>query len=414
MPTPIRSTRLLVTASLAGALAAAAAAMPLGGDAATPPNAPMKEGGTTGGKDAKGGGAESSLYEHLDKEDRDALQANVGWMIPKPPESLKWVGGDAMKRDDFRGKVTVIQSVGGKSSPRAALEKARKSLPEGAVLIGLHTPEQAERADAALSNNPVCPVAIDSAGEWCDALGVWKKPVNIVVDKTGAVRFVGLNDAGLKAKLPQLLAEEVDESVEAKEKPAAPGTADTKPATADAKWPEFNAPVENAADMRGKKSPGLTVGKWVTSHPEAGNRLIAIDFWATWCGPCRAAIPHVNELNQKYGRDILFVGMSDEKEQAFNAGLKKQKLQLSTFTYSLALDPAAALKDKFFQIKGIPHMAILSPDGVVRWQGHPMTLQTEDLDKLVAANKANTKTAAAGGAKGGRGWAASGAGQKSR
>jgi thiol-disulfide isomerase/thioredoxin len=141
---------------------------------------------------------------------------------------------------------------------------------------------------------------------------------------------------------------------------------------------------------------------------------VAIDFWATWCGPCRAAIPHVNELTEKYGQDILFVGISDEKEAEFTAGMKKQKLKAGDFKYPLAIDPAATLKEKFFGIRGIPHMAIFSADGIVRWQGHPMSLQEEDIDKLVAANRANTKPAAATGAKGGRGWAGSTADQKSR
>jgi thiol-disulfide isomerase/thioredoxin len=182
------------------------------------------------------------------------------------------------------------------------------------------------------------------------------------------------------------------------------------------KWPEFLAPIDpkSAGDKRGKKIPGFTVAKWLGQRPDPGIRLVAIDFWATWCGPCRAAIPHVNELTEKYGQDILFVGISDEKDAEFTAGMKKQKLKAGDFKYPLAIDPAATLKEKFFGIRGIPHMAIFSADGIVRWQGHPMSLQEEDIDKLVAANRANTKPAAATGAKGGRGWAGSTADQKSR
>jgi thiol-disulfide isomerase/thioredoxin len=408
MPIAIQTCRwFLSAASLALASAALAAAIP-GDDApATPPAA--KDGPE--GKRAPGPN-EAKFFEKLDKADRDALQANVGWLLPKPPESLTWVGGEAMVRDDFRGKVTVIQSVGGKPSARTALEKVKKSLPEGVELIGVHTPDQAERADDALKTNAPCPVAIDSTGEWCDALGVWKKPVNIVVDKTGSVRFVGLTEAGLKAKLPALLSEEVDESVEGREKPKAMGAVDEKPAET-VKWPEFLAPVQSATDMRGKKVPDFNVEKWLTARPDPGSRLVAVDFWATWCGPCVASIPHVNELSEKFGQDILFVGVSDEKEPAFNSGMKKAKLKPASFKYSLALDSSGKFKS-FFGIKGIPHMAIFSSDGIVRWQGHPAALQEQDLEKLVAANRANSP-AAAGGAKGGRGWAgAVKSGQKSR
>ena len=361
--------------------------------------------------------SEAKYYMPLEKADRAALKEHEGWMIPKPTADLKWIGGDAMDRAAFRDKVTVIQSVGGKTSPRAALDKVKRSLPAGVVLLGLHTPDQADRADDILEKDAPCLVAIDASGEWCDALGVWKKPVNIVIDKTGAVRYVGLSEAGLTAKLPALLAEEVDESIEAKEKPDAmgAGATDAKPAV-EVKWPEFLAPIDpkSAGDMRGKKIPGFTVAKWLGQRPDPATRLVAVDFWATWCGPCVAAIPHVNELTEKYGQDILFVGISDEKDSVFTAGMKKQKLKPADFKYPLALDPAGTLKDKFFAIKRIPHMAIFSADGIVRWQGNPMSLQTEDIDKLIAANRANTKPSATTGATGGRGWAGAATTQKSR
>lgn len=403
-PMPRLSTSTCRMLALATALAALGAwsAAPTGDDATKA--APKKADGESAN--------EAKFYERLDKEDRDALKVNVGFLLAKPTEGLTWIGGDAMDRDAFRGKVTVIQSVGGKASARTALEKAKKSLPEGATLLGLHTPDQADRGEDMLKGNPPCLVAIDATGAWCDALGVWKKPVNIVVDKAGVVRFVGLTEAGLKAKVPALLAEEVDDSVVGRERPAPAGAPEAKPAE-DVKWPEFLAPVTGGADMRGKKVPAFNVEKWLSPRPDPGTRLVAMDFWATWCPPCRAAIPHVNELHQKYGDDVLFVGISDEKEPAYNQGLKKYKLKPADFKYSTALDSKSTMKG-FFQISGIPHMAIFSPDGIVRWQGHPMSLQEEDLQKLVAANRASSKGGAGAGAGGGRGWVASGAGQKSR
>jgi|LauGreDrversion4_2_1035121.scaffolds.fasta_scaffold13198_5 cytochrome c biogenesis protein CcmG/thiol:disulfide interchange protein DsbE len=398
-PLACRSCRILALAAALGALGAWAA--PRGDDDAPKPAAKKPEGDAT---------SEAKFYEKLDKEDREALKASVGFLVAKPTDTLVWLGGDAMDREAFRGKVTVIQSVGGKASARAALEKAKKSLPEGAVLLGLHTPDQAGRGEDSLKGNPPCIVAIDADGAWCDALGVWKKPVNIVIDKAGVVRFAGLTEAGLKAKVSLLMAEEVDDSVQGRERPAPAGAPEAKPAE-DVKWPEFLAPVSGGSDMRGKKVPAFNVEKWLTARPDPGKRLVAMDFWATWCPPCRASIPHLNELHQKFGDDILFVGISDEKEPAYNQGLKKYKLKPADFRYSLALDSKSTMKG-FFQISGIPHMAIFSPDGIVRWQGHPMSLQEEDIQKLVAANRANSKSAP--GTGGGRGWVASGAGQKSR
>ena len=214
----------LVALALLALAPAAGAQYGKPGKSAPPPAPPAAKDPDAKEKAAKEK-AESRFYEKLDKEDREALQANVGYVVPMPPDALTWIGGDAMGRADFRGKVTVIQSVGGKANVRAQLEKAKKALPEGAVLLGVHTPEGADRADEALASNPPCLVAVDASGEWCDALGIWKKPVNIVVDKTGAVRHVGLSEAGIKAKVAELLAEEVDDSIMASEKPSPAGAA---------------------------------------------------------------------------------------------------------------------------------------------------------------------------------------------
>ncbi|NBQ14334.1 MAG: TlpA family protein disulfide reductase [Proteobacteria bacterium] len=269
-----------------------------------------------------------------------------------------------------------------------------------------------DRADNVFAKESPCLVAVDASGEWCDALGVWKRPVNIVIDKTGAVRFAGLTDDGLKAKLPELVAEEADESIEAREKPPAPGSAATK-TVEEAKWPEFLAPVNGATDLRTKPFPGLGSVKWVTARPEQATRLLAIDFWFTGCQPCRNAIPHLNEMAEKWGKDVLFVGLSAEKESVFNDGVKRYKLKLNEFSYALALDTGKKGTTAFFGVNSFPNMAIISPDGIVRWQGDPRALQPDELDKMIAANRAANSKAAAP-AKGARGWAASGAGQKSR
>jgi hypothetical protein len=113
-------TRIALAVALPACLAVvlpALAAPPAGGKGSTPPAA-GGDAPTKGSKDAKG---EARFYEKLDKEDRAALEANVGFAIPMPPESLTWIGGEAMDRGAFRDKVTVIQTVSGKQNPRAAL-----------------------------------------------------------------------------------------------------------------------------------------------------------------------------------------------------------------------------------------------------------------------------------------------------
>ena len=390
---------------------------------AAPPATPGS--GTTppaGGKSATGTkrGTAKSIYAPIPKDDRKALEDGREYRIPKPTDDLVWIGTEPMTQSSFEGKVTVIQSLGGKQSLRTTLERTKRALPEGVVLLGLHTPEEIKDAPKPGNSTLPCPMAVDPSGKWCDALGVWTTPVNIVVNKAGAVAYVALTDDGLREVLPQLLAEDLSDVLDVPERPApdaqpADGTpaADKPAAPVDVQWPSPEAGADGA--LIGSKMPEFQVEKWLSPAPDRGNRLVAMDFWATWCPPCRASIPHLNELQEKYAKDILVVGISDEPEQKFNEGLKRYKLSPSGFKYSVALDTKETLKS-FFKITGIPHLAIASADGIVRWRGHPMSLKPDMLDKLVAANRTAfpQETKAAAGAKKPRGWSNQASAQKSR
>jgi thiol-disulfide isomerase/thioredoxin len=395
----------LTAAALAAVLAlvTATAPPPTGDSPAKDAGAPKDAGKGKGKPGATVG--ERDYYAKLSPEDRAAIAAVKGYLVPVPTEDLAWIGGDPMTREDFAGKVTVIQSVSGKPSPRLALEKLRKSLPEGVVLIGLHTPDGADRAKGSLETNPPCRIAVDPSGKWCDALGVWTTPVNLVVGKSGVVAEVGLSEAGFAAKLPLLLAEPDDGGIDGPERPKEPGAPAQEPAkeAEQPKWPAPAGDIGDAQDRRGQALPEFTVAKWISPRPDPGTRLIAIDFWATWCVPCVQSIPKLEALAAKHPDDIMVVGVSSEAEKAFYAGLKKLKKRPEDFRYALGIDPGRKVSG-FFASKSIPYMAILSPDLVVRWQGHPAGLDDATVAQLVAANRAASKPAADAGT-GGRGWA---------
>ena len=96
----------------------------------------------------------------------------------------------------------------------------------------------------------------------------------------------------------------------------------------------------------------------------------------------------MNEIAQAYPNDVACIGITDESNRDFEEGCLKHRINKGDFKYSVGLDPQARMK-KAFQISGIPHVAIMSPDGIVRWQGHPLSLTPPVMDSLVAANRAN-------------------------
>src|ERR1044071_8796476 len=77
------------------------------------------------------------------------------------------------------------------------------------------------------------------------------------------------------------------------------------------------APGLRAADL-GEAAAPLEISEWVKGGPVdlaavKGKKVVVVEFWATWCGPCRVSIPHLTEMQKKFAkRDVLFVGISDE------------------------------------------------------------------------------------------------------
>lgn len=133
----------------------------------------------------------------------------------------------------------------------------------------------------------------------------------------------------------------------------------------------------SAASFLGKTPPKMVVEKWLTPQPSTTGKFVLIDFWATWCGPCRQSIPHLNELQAKFKDQLVVIGLSDESE----ADVKKMKSP--KMDYSVGIDTAGTMS-KAMSVRGIPHAIILDPSGVVRFEGHPAYLNEKNVAGLLA------------------------------
>jgi thiol-disulfide isomerase/thioredoxin len=147
--------------------------------------------------------------------------------------------------------------------------------------------------------------------------------------------------------------------------------------------------------MVGDPAPGIQVTEWVQGAPVeklAPDRTYVVEFWATWCGPCKVAIPHLNELSKKYEGKVQFVGVSvwERLEEAGYTVPAFVQGMGDKMTYTVASDQVKP-QDAGFMAKswmtasgsgGIP-TAFIVDDGRIAWIGHPMRID-EPLAQVVA------------------------------
>jgi len=127
-----------------------------------------------------------------------------------------------------------------------------------------------------------------------------------------------------------------------------------------------------------QRAPPLMVEKWLTPEPDCRGKCVLIDFWATWCPPCRRAIPELNAYQKEFGDKLVVIGITDQTEEEVRS-MVEPKIE-----YSIAIDTQERTK-KAVGVTGIPHVLILDPRGIVRWEGYPF-LQGYELTEQVVAS----------------------------
>jgi thiol-disulfide isomerase/thioredoxin len=117
--------------------------------------------------------------------------------------------------------------------------------------------------------------------------------------------------------------------------------------------------------------------------------IYVFECWASWCGPCVAAIPHLDQLHRKMGKKgvtITGVNVWESERDAASAQRAKDflKAQGAKMSYAVALGGKAFIKDwlEAADVNGIPHAFVVA-EGRIAWTGHPAQLTAEMLGDIL-------------------------------
>jgi len=145
-----------------------------------------------------------------------------------------------------------------------------------------------------------------------------------------------------------------------------------------------------ATPRSGQAAPNFKVstiaGQQVSLDSYRG-RVLVLDFWATWCQPCRLSIPHLVELDRKYGKQGLQVlGMSadEDGEREVKAFADKNRM-----SYPIALAGETTLTD--YGVRSVPVMFVIDKKGrvaeVFRGFSDEVARSSEQLIKKLLAER---------------------------
>lgn len=125
----------------------------------------------------------------------------------------------------------------------------------------------------------------------------------------------------------------------------------TQPGT---QYVDFTIPHGNLDGSEAKLSDYVGKGK-----------LILVDMWASWCGPCRRAMPYIREVYDKYAGDkfdVVSVAVWDERQKSIDA------VPALGMTWHQIYE-AESIPTELYGVNGIPHIMLIAPDGTIIARG---------------------------------------------
>lgn len=90
-------------------------------------------------------------------------------------------------------------------------------------------------------------------------------------------------------------------------------------------------------------------------------KVVLVDFWASWCVPCRKSFPWMNELQERYGaKGLAIVAINLDKDR----GSAEKFLAANPATFTIAFDPAGKIAEAYL-VAAMPSTYLLAPNGAI-------------------------------------------------
>ncbi len=135
-----------------------------------------------------------------------------------------------------------------------------------------------------------------------------------------------------------------------------------------------------------EKAPPISVSDWIANIPKdkiLTNKFIVLEFWATWCGPCIAAVPHMDSLQSKFKEpNIYFISITDESKEKVERILKRIPFN-SIVVSDQSKQTQVLFGDGKKGLEAFPLTVLIDKKGIVCWIGDPQELTESIMNEFL-------------------------------